>query len=168
MEHACIQEWMCYVILHFLDWLSRAITIKVWPLIVIVEGSPVGGSLDSRVAKFTYSHFRISSTVFWSSGGIPSVTMNEDEQGDPWLTPKEFADELLQEHAPPVLMLLWKLLLGAWQSWHTYSCELKIILCVTGWHTCFTLNMSLLYFPLSDLTLSNNFDSLCFNSDTVK
>ena len=65
----------------FLDWWPGGLTIKVWPLTVIVEGSPVGGSFDSIVAKSMYSHLLIFSTVFRGIGGIPSATTTEDEQG---------------------------------------------------------------------------------------
>ena len=64
---------MSNVIFCFLDWWPGGLTSKVWPLTVIVEGTPVGGSFDSRVAKSMYSHLGI--------GGIPSATTAEDEQG---------------------------------------------------------------------------------------
>ena len=48
---------------------------------MILEGSPVGGSFNSKVVKSTYSHFHILSTVFCGSGGIPSATTTKDEQG---------------------------------------------------------------------------------------
>ena len=65
----------------FLNWWPGGLTNKVWPLTVIVEGSPVGRSFDSRVSKPMYSHFRILSTVFWDIGGISSATTTEDEHG---------------------------------------------------------------------------------------